>query len=129
MAIMLRMAASKPSRSRAERRDTPRIPTVIDAMVKTEDRPFQLFNTRDLSLDGTFVEKEPERLKLKTVVEIALKIPNGGAHAQSIYRFSARVARITPHGVGVTFDHVNTDSYAALMEFIFLTKQQGAFSF
>src|SRR5690349_6214458 len=97
-----------------ERRDTPRVTVALDAMVKHAQRPYQLFRTRDLSLDGAFVEVGPHRLTVKDELDIALKIPVNGA--SQIYRFHAQVARIAPLGVGMVFDHVNTESYAALME-------------
>src|SRR5256885_9327359 len=62
-----------------ERRDTPRVPLALDAMVKTTERPFQLFRTRDLSLDGAFVETGPHRLTPEDALEIALKIPINGS--------------------------------------------------
>jgi hypothetical protein len=108
-----------------ERRDTPRVPLSLDAMVKIADRPFQVFRTRDLSLDGAFVELGPHRLTPKDALEVALKIPVNGA--PQIYRFQARVTRIAPLGVGMVFDHVNTESYAALMDLVFDHQPKGSF--
>ena len=120
---MLAMSASKSSPS--ERRDTPRVPIELDAMVKLADRPFQMFRTRDLSLDGAFVETGPHRLAPKDRVEVALKIPVSGV--SQIYRFPARVARVAPQGVGMVFDHINTESYAALLDLVFSTQPRGAY--
>lgn len=76
-----------------------------------------MFRTRDLSLEGAFVEIGPHRLTPAEKIEVALKIPSNGA--PQIYRFDARVTRIAPSGVGMVFDHVNTESYAALLECVF----------
>lgn len=108
-----------------ERRDTPRVPLSLDAMVKVAERPFQLFRTRDLSLDGAFVELGPHRLTPKDTLEVALKIPVNGA--PQIYRFQARVARVAPLGVGMVFDHTNTESYAALMDLVFDHQPKGSY--
>lgn len=120
------MSASKSSaRTQSERRDTPRVPITLDAMVKMGDRPYQVFHTRDLSLDGAFVETGPHRLAPKEKVQVALKIPLGGA--PQIYRFDARVTRVAPQGVGMVFDHVNTESYAALLDFVFSSQPRGSY--
>ncbi len=108
-----------------ERRDTPRVPLALDAMVKAADRPFQLFRTRNLSLDGAFVETGPHRLTPEDALEIALKIPINGS--PQIYRFNARVTRAAPLGVGMAFDHVNTESYAALMDLVFAQQGKGSY--
>jgi hypothetical protein len=118
------MAAIKSARSN-ERRDTPRVPIALDAMVKMGDRPFQVYRTRDLSLDGTFVETGPMRVTSKDHIQVALKIPVSGA--PQIFRFDASIARVAPQGVGVVFDHVNTESYAALLDFVFSTQPRGAY--
>jgi hypothetical protein len=102
-----------------ERRDTPRVPIALHAIVKMTGRPFQMFRTRDLSLEGTFVETGPHRLAAAEKVEVALKIPSNGV--SQVYRFSARVIRVAPSGVGMVFDQVNTESYAALLECVFGT--------
>src|SRR5688572_2529519 len=106
---MPRMLVTKSSRPRTERRDTPRIPIAIDAMVRPEGHPFQLFQTRDISLDGAFIEMDTHRIKPKTTLEVALKIPSG--NTKQIYRFSAHATRAVPYGVAMVFDHVNTESY------------------
>src|ERR671924_1586896 len=98
------MTSPRRTPSQSERRDTPRVPIELDAMVKLADRPFQLFRTRDLSLDGAFVETGPHRLAPKERVEVALKMPVNGT--TQIYRFDALITRTAPQGVGVVFDHV-----------------------
>lgn len=101
------------------------MPIALDAMVKMGDRPFQMFRTRDVSLDGTFVETGPHRVVSKDRIQVALKIPLGGA--PQIYRFDARVTRVAPQGIGMVFDHVNTESYAALLDFVFSTQPRGSY--
>lgn len=119
------MSVSNSPSTKSERRDTPRLPITLDAMVKMGDRPFQMFRTRDLSLDGAFVETGPHRLAPKEKLQVALKIPHGGT--PQIYRFGARVTRMAPQGVGMVFDHVNTESYAALLDFVFSARPHGTF--
>jgi hypothetical protein len=115
--------SARPRRTTPERRDTPRVAATLEAMIKSEQRPFQLFHTRDLSLDGAFVEIGPHRLAHEDKVDVALKIPNDGV--THIYRFGARITRVSPIGVGMVFDHVNTESYAALLDFMFSKQPRG----
>lgn len=77
-------------------------------------RPFQTFRTRDLSLEGAFIEIKPNRLTPQERVEIALKISIDGT--SNVYRLNARVARVTPNGAAMLFDQINSESYAALLE-------------
>ena len=119
------MAKERSGSINNERRDTPRVPLALDAMVKAADRPYQLFRTRDLSLDGAFIETGPHRLSLEDALEIALKIPINGS--PQIYRFNARITRAAPLGVGMAFDHVNTESYAALMDLVFAQQARGSY--
>lgn len=101
----------------SERRDTPRIPIALEAMLRI-DRHFLRFRTRDISLDGVFIETGPIRFPRRRSVELALKIPAGGRPAR-LHRFSARLARVTPHGAGLVFDEVGSEAYAALMDLVF----------
>jgi hypothetical protein len=103
-----------------ERRDTPRVPIALHAIVKMTGRPFQMFRTRDLSLDGAFVETGPLLVAAEEKIEVALKIPSNGA--SQVYRFNAHVIRVAPSGVGMVFDQVNTESYTALLECVFGTR-------
>jgi hypothetical protein len=100
-----------------ERRETPRVAIALHAIVKLMGRPFQMFRTRDLSLEGTFIEIGPHRLTSADKLEVALKIPSHGV--SQVYRFEARITRIAPNGIGMVFDHINTESYAALLECVF----------
>jgi hypothetical protein len=100
-----------------ERRDTLRVPIAVHAIVRAADRSFQLFRTRDLSLEGAFVETGSYRFSASDKVEIALKIPSDGV--SRVYRLNARVIRIAPSGVGMVFERIDPESYAALLECVF----------
>lgn len=123
---MQRMSSTKRLAPTKERRDTPRVPLALDAMVKLGDRPFQLFRTRDLSLDGAFIELGPHRASQQDMLQVALKIPVNNSASQ-IYRFDARITRVAPAGIGMVFDHVNTESYAALMDVVFSHQPKGSY--
>jgi len=83
-----------------------------------------MFRTRDLSLEGAFVEIGPHRLTPAQKIEVALKIPSNGT--SQVFRFHAHVTRVAPNGIGMKFDHVNTESYAALLECVFGTRTDAA---
>jgi hypothetical protein len=110
---------------KTERRDTLRVPIALDAMLKFNQQGFQLYQTRDISLDGVFVETGPVRLPKKSPLELALKIPADGQN--KIHRFRAQVKRLTPHGAGLVFDRADTDAYAALLHLVFSSQPKGRY--
>ncbi|MHB8453379.1 MAG: PilZ domain-containing protein [Acidiferrobacterales bacterium] len=102
---------------KSERRDTPRIEIALEAMLNHDNEGFQRCHTRDISLDGAFVETDRTGMRGSALVDLAIKIP--GFSEQRIHRFRAQVIRATTKGVGLVFDQVNTDGYAALLEFVY----------
>jgi hypothetical protein len=83
-----------------ERRDTPRIPVALEAIVSTSKSGYQRTVTRDVSLDGAFVAPASRR-------------------SASASRGSARVVRTAGGGSGVLFEGVDSEAYAALMNLVF----------
>jgi hypothetical protein len=108
-----------------ERRDTPRSRLTVEAMVRGADDRFHTCRTRDISLDGVFIEAHGETLPKQDKFELAMKLPEAGGH--KVYRFLAHVARVTRDGAAVTFDVVDTDAYAALMNLVFSQSPRGSF--
>jgi len=109
----------------AERRDTPRSRLVVEAMVRGADDRFHTCRTRDISLDGMFIEAGDGCLPDRDRLELAMKLPEAGGH--KVYRFLAHVARVTRDGAALTFDSVDSDAYAALMNLVFSQYPRGSF--
>ncbi|HEX7043720.1 MAG TPA: PilZ domain-containing protein [Burkholderiales bacterium] len=102
---------------KSERRDTPRIPIALEAILDYNRQDPQPSVTRDISLDGVFVETRSGTVPRKGALDIAIKLPgDGGAR---YHRFHAQVVRVTDRGAALVFDRVETDSYAALLDLVF----------
>jgi hypothetical protein len=110
---------------RAERRDTPRIPMALEIAFKVERQPFFPSRTRDISLDGVFIETPHAKLPKKSSVEVALKLNDNGK--PRVHRFRAQVTRVTPFGAGLEFDKADSDAYAALLSLVFSTEPKGSY--
>ncbi len=105
----------------AERRDAPRIPYVLEAMLRNGERSFQPCKTRDISLNGVFVLTRDGMLRRSGAVELAVKMPQSGSN--SIRRFHAQVVHASAEGVGLLFDHVNSQDYVPLVRLVFAKRK------
>lgn len=106
-----------------ERRDTQRIPITLDTILNYNNQHFQHASTRDISLDGAFVESKSGSLTKKGTMELAIKLPGEGA--AKYHRFHAQVVRVANNGAGLLFDRVDTDAYAALLDLVFSRQGRG----
>jgi len=107
---------------KTERRDTPRIPITLDAVLHYNNQSFRHSLTRDISLDGAFIET-PAGLTKKGNVELAIQLPTDGK--QQYHRFQAQVVRVADGGAGLVFDKVDTEAYAALLDLVFSRQGRG----
>lgn len=107
---------------KTERRDTPRIPITLEAIVNDSAQNYHHSVTRDISLDGAFVETQ-NKFPKKGSVELAIQLPTEGKN--KFHRFHAQVVRTTSGGAGVLFDKVDTDAYAALLDLVFSRQGRG----
>ena len=108
---------------RPERRDTPRIAVTLEVMLRHDRFGFQPFRTRDISLDGVFVETGQLPIAQNSTVDLAIKLPTDGA--QKVHRFHAQTVHVSRDGVGLSFDQVNSDGYAALLDLVFSRQPRG----
>lgn len=108
---------------KTERRDTPRIPITLDTILNYNNQNYQHSLTRDISLDGAFIEAKDGKLPKKGTMELAIKMPVEGTN--KYHRFHAQVVRVTSNGAGLLFDRVDTDSYAALLDLVFSRQGRG----
>jgi hypothetical protein len=113
-------------RLKAERRDTPRIPIALEAILNYNNRDYQHLITHDISLDGVFVQTPPDAELQKGTINIAISLP--GSVQKKYHRFSAKLVRLTRQGAGFAFDEaIEPDSYEALLELVFARRPGGAF--
>jgi hypothetical protein len=113
-------------RLEAERRDTPRVPIALEAILNYNNRDYQHLVTRDISLDGVFIHTPPDTTLQKGAIDIAIGLP--GSSQKKFHRFSAKLVYVTRHGAGFTFDQaIEPDAYEALLELVFARRPGGAF--
>ena len=105
----------------AERRDTPRIPYALEAMFSTGENGFELCKTRDISLNGVFVLTRDGKLHRNGPVELAVKVPSAGA--KPMQRFHAQIVHASADGIGLLFDHINSEGYVPLLRLVFAKRK------
>jgi hypothetical protein len=110
----------------AERRDTPRIPIALEAILNYNNRDFQHLVTRDISLDGVFIHTPPDANLQKGTINIAIGLP--GTERKKFHRFGAKLVRVSNRGAGFAFDDaIEPDAYEALLELVFARRPESAF--
>jgi c-di-GMP-binding flagellar brake protein YcgR len=119
-----REAATPGETMKNERRDTPRIPIALETVLTPRDQNYRRVLTRNISLDGAFIETNNGTFDRKQQrVEIAIRL--AGTEESRFHRFEAQVVRVTEKGAGVSFDKIDTDAYAALLDFVFSRQGRG----
>lgn len=108
---------------KSERRDTPRIPITLDAILNYNNPEYQQSVTRDISLDGAFIRTQESTVLKKGAVDLAIKLPTDGA--PKYHRFHAQVVRVTTNGAALLFEKIDSDSYAALLDLVFSRQGRG----
>jgi c-di-GMP-binding flagellar brake protein YcgR len=108
---MVREATKK-----TERRDTQRVAIALEAILHYHDRDFLHAVTRDISLDGVFVQAPVASLRAGPT-DIAIRLP--ADNGPKFHRFRAQVVHSGRRGAGFAFDSVETDAYEALLRLIF----------
>jgi len=102
---------------KTERRDTPRFPAALEAIINFNSQDYRPTRTRDISLDGVFVEDNKHSISEDDHVDLAIRLPSNGQ--TKFHRFQAKAVRTTGYGAGFAFDEVDTDAYTALLEYVF----------
>ena len=99
-----------------EHRDTPRIPIALEAIVGTWKNSHPRTVTRDVSLDGVFLET-PRVPRHKAKLHLAIKLP--GENRSKYPHSHSQVVRSTAKGAALVFDRVGADAYEALLGLVF----------
>ena len=100
-----------------ERRDSQRVPVVIDAVLNYQAQ-VMICTVRDISLNGAFIEGMPQGLPyFNAPVELGLTLTAGGETKQ--HRIPAKIRRIAENGAGVSFGDVGMDAYFSLVNLVY----------
>jgi len=103
----------------AERRDNPRIRVTRPVVLNHAKLGVEAGWIKDVSLDGAFVQSEWKDLPTFTAVNLTVTLSTGEERTIREYRLPATVARCTEDGVGVKFEHLNMESYSALLDLLY----------
>ena len=105
-----------------ERRDTPRIPYALDAvMVGSGGRDPLPCRTRDISLNGAFVQLRGARSHPVGTVELMVNMPLSADRKPR--RFHAQIVHVSANGVGLFFDRTNSEGYVPLIKLVFAKRK------
>ncbi len=101
----------------SERRDAPRIPYSLEAVIKSGSGAPQPCKTRDISVNGVFVLIRGAGSYSPGPVELVVKMPL--PRSRPIQRFHAQIVHAGADGVGLLFDHTGTEGYVPLIKLVF----------
>jgi len=103
-ATLLTDELDAPAAPVASGRGAPRKILPIDVSVELPGRELLLTIARDVSTSGLFlITPRSRRIPLGTIVTLDLPLPDPSGLAQTRYRITAKVARMTELGVGLAF--------------------------
>jgi hypothetical protein len=112
-----RLCNGECSQTMNERRDSQRVPVVIDAVLNYQAQ-VMVCTVRDISLNGAFIEGMPQGLPyFNAPVELGITLTAGGETKQ--HRIPAKIRRIADNGAGVSFGDVGMDAYFSLVNLVY----------
>lgn len=100
-----------------ERRDNRRIPMSLETSLHYSSVLLLNCSTRDLSLDGVFVETRGEVLPESAIVEVGIVVHNNGEVRRT--RLPAQVMRIADDGIALKFRYPDYIGYSTLVDLIY----------
>lgn len=90
--------------------------SLLDALLKYDERGFRSHEIRDLSMNGVFVlarDGTLSRLPKYAPVELALKMRTDGKTKTHLFR--AEVSAVGHNGASLVFKDADIDAYSALL--------------
>lgn len=96
-----------------ERRESARLPLSLDVVLNHHDQAI-VGTLRDVSMNGAFIDAEPDILPYGGTVEIGFSVPVNGATKH--FRMTATIRRVTQTGTGISFGDAGRDAYFSLVD-------------
>jgi len=96
-----------------ERRESPRLPLTLDVVLNHHDQVV-IGTLRDVSLNGAFIDADPDILPYSGTVELGFSIPVNGEAKQ--FRMQATIRRVTQTGAAISFGDVGREAYFNLVD-------------
>lgn len=101
----------------SERRLGPRKRLALEVMVNQGRLGLQRCQTRDISLEGAFIETNSVSLRKHARIELVLKIPSSGKAKH--HRIKAKVRTVEKHGATLIFRNLDEQTYTALVDLLY----------
>ena len=100
-----------------ERRLGPRRQVALEVMLEHSRLGLRRYQTRDVSLDGVFIEADDIPLRRNAVVDLVLKIRTDGKTRH--HRLQARLAPVKNRGARFIFRSLDETTYTALIDLLY----------
>lgn len=100
-----------------DRRLGPRKQIALEVIVNHRRLGLQRCQTRDISLDGAYIETPEFALRKNAKVDLVLLIPANGKTQH--YQVQAKVASVEKRGVTVIFRNLDEPTYSALVDLLY----------
>ncbi|MFQ5935914.1 MAG: PilZ domain-containing protein [Acidiferrobacterales bacterium] len=104
-----------------ERRLGPRKLLALEVMLDHSRHGMQRYQTRDVSLEGVYIDADGLTLRKNSVVELVLKIPANGKTKH--YRIKAKLATVRRQGARFIFRNLDEKAYTALVDLLYPNEQ------
>ncbi len=101
----------------SDRRLGPRKQITLEVLVSDRKRGAKSCQTRDISLDGAFIETQDVTLKKKAKIDLILKIPSN--RGPTDHPVQAKVTSVEKHGATVIFGNLKEQTYSALLDLLY----------
>lgn len=100
-----------------ERRLGPRRQLTLEVMLEHSRLGLRRYQTRDVSLDGVFIEASDIPLRRNTLVDLVLRIPADGKTRH--HRVRAKLAPLKNRGARFIFHKLDERTYTALVDLLY----------
>ncbi len=101
----------------SDRRLGPRKQVTLEVLVSDRKRGAKSCQTRDISLDGAFIETQDVTLKKNANIELILRIPSN--RGPTDHPVQAKVTSVEKHGATVIFRNLEEQTYSALVDLLY----------
>ncbi len=101
----------------SDRRLGPRKQVTLEVLVSDRKPGAKSCQTRDISLDGAFIETQDVTLKKKANIELILRIPSN--RGPTDHPVQAKVTSVEKHGATVIFRNLEEQTYSALVDLLY----------
>ena len=101
----------------SDRRLGPRKQVTLEVLVSDRKQGAKSCQTRDISLDGAFIETRDVTLKKKAKIGLILKIPSN--RGPTDHPVQAKVTSVEKHGATIIFGNLEEQTYRALVDLLY----------